>query len=51
MSSRQSPWYALLGAGAMGVDLGLIVDSNQQAQAIADIGALDMARYINIADG
>jgi uncharacterized membrane protein len=42
---------ALLGAGAMGVDLGFQVDSNQQAQAIADIGALDMARYINIADG
>ena len=35
----------------MGVDIGFQVDSNQQAQAIADIGALDMARYINIADG
>jgi len=27
------------------------VDGNEQAQAIADTGALDMARYINIADG
>ena len=35
----------------MGVDLGFEVDGNQQAQAIADIAALDMARYINIADG
>jgi uncharacterized membrane protein len=42
---------ALLGAGAMGVDLGFEVDGNQQAQATADVGALDMARYINIADG
>ena len=41
----------LLWAGAMGVDIGFTVDSNQQAQAIADTGALDMARYINIADG
>ena len=42
---------ALLGAGAMGVDLGFQVDTNQQAQAIADTAAIDMARYINIADG
>jgi hypothetical protein len=42
---------ALLGAGAMGVDLGFQVDANQQAQASADTGAIDMARYINIADG
>jgi hypothetical protein len=34
----------------MGVDIGFTVDSNQQAQAIADTAALDMARYINIAD-
>jgi uncharacterized membrane protein len=40
----------LLWAGAMGVDIGFTVDSNQQAQAIADTAALDMARYINIAD-
>lgn len=42
---------ALLWAGAMGVDIGFKVDGNEQAQAIADTGALDMARYINIADG
>ncbi len=41
----------LLGAGAMGVDIGLIVDSNRQAQAMADTGALDMARSLNAADG
>ena len=34
----------------MGVDLGFEVDGNQQAESIADIAALDMARYINIAD-
>ncbi|MFZ0249399.1 MAG: hypothetical protein WAL61_05595 [Acidimicrobiales bacterium] len=41
----------LLWAGAMGVDIGFVVDGNQQAQAVADTGAIDMARYINIADG
>jgi uncharacterized membrane protein len=40
----------LLWAGAMGVDIGFTVDSNQQAQSIADTAALDLARYINIAD-
>ncbi len=41
----------LLWAGAFGVDLGFTVDGNRQAQAMADTAALDMARYINIADG
>ena len=41
---------ALLGAGAMGVDIGFSVDGSRQAQAMADTAALDMARYINIAD-
>jgi uncharacterized membrane protein len=40
----------LLSAGAFGVDLGFTVDGNRQAQAMADTAALDMARYINIAD-
>jgi uncharacterized membrane protein len=40
----------LLWAGAMGVDIGFTVDSNRQAQSIADTAALDLARYINIAD-
>ena len=41
---------ALLGAGAMGVDVGFSVYGSREAQAMADTGALDMARYINIAD-
>ena len=40
----------LLSAGAFGVDLGFTVDGNRQAQAMADTAALDMARYINLAD-
>jgi uncharacterized membrane protein len=40
----------LLWGGAFGVDLGLTVVSGRQAQAMADTGALDLARYINIAD-
>ena len=41
---------ALLGAGAMGVDVGFTVEGSRQAQAMADTAALDMARYINVAD-
>jgi uncharacterized membrane protein len=41
---------ALLGAGAMGVDMGFSVYGSRQAQAMADTAALDMARYINVAD-
>ncbi len=41
---------ALLGAGAMGVDVGFSVYGSRQAQAMADTAALDLARYINIAD-
>ena len=41
---------ALLGAGAMGVDVGFSVQGSRQAQAMADTAALDMARYINVAD-
>jgi uncharacterized membrane protein len=40
----------LLGGGAMGVDLGFTVTSSRQAQALADTAALDLARYINLAD-
>jgi uncharacterized membrane protein len=40
----------LIWGGAMGVDLGFTVDAGRQAQAMADTAALDMARYINIAD-
>ncbi len=40
----------LLWGGAMGVDIGFTVVSSRQAQALADTGALDMARYINLAD-
>jgi uncharacterized membrane protein len=40
----------LLWGGAFGVDLGMTVVGNRQVQAIADTAALDMARYINIAD-
>jgi tight adherence protein G len=40
----------LLWGGAFGVDLGLTVVGGRQTQAIADTSALDMARYINVAD-
>jgi uncharacterized membrane protein len=40
----------LLGGGAMGVDLGFTVTTSRQAQAMADTAALDLARYINLAD-
>jgi uncharacterized membrane protein len=40
----------LLWGGAMGVDIGFTVDSSRQAQALADTVALDLARYINLAD-
>ena len=40
----------LLWGGAFGVDLGLTVVGGRQVQAIADTSALDMARYVGIAD-
>ena len=40
----------LLWAGAMGVDIGFTVTSSRQAQSLADTAALDLARYINLAD-
>jgi uncharacterized membrane protein len=40
----------LLWGGAFGIDLGLTVDGNRQAQNIADTASLDLARYINVAD-
>ncbi len=40
----------LLWGGAMGVDIGFTVVSSRDAQAMADTAALDMARYINLAD-
>jgi uncharacterized membrane protein len=40
----------LMWGGAFGVDLGLTVVDGRQTQAIADTGALDMARYVDIAD-
>ena len=40
----------LLWGGAMGVDFGFTVYGSRQAQAMADTAALDLARYINIAD-
>jgi uncharacterized membrane protein len=40
----------LLWGGAMGVDIGFTVTSSRQAQAMADTAALDLARYINLAD-
>jgi len=40
----------LLWGGAMGVDIGFSVVGSRQAQALADTGSLDMARYINLAD-
>ena len=36
--------------GAFGIDLGLTVVDGRQVQAIADTAALDMARYVNVAD-
>lgn len=41
---------ALLGAGAMGVDLGFSVWGSRQAQAIADTAALDVVQNIGTAD-
>ncbi len=41
---------ALLAAGAMGMDVGFSVYGSRQAQAMADTAALDMARYVNVAD-
>lgn len=40
----------LLGSGAMGVDIGFSVYGSREAQAMADTAALDLSRYINIAD-
>jgi uncharacterized membrane protein len=40
----------LLWGAAMGVDLGFTVYGSRQAQAMADTAALDLARYINVAD-
>ena len=40
----------LLWGGAMGVDLGFSVAQSRAAQAMADTAALDMTRYINLAD-
>ena len=40
----------LMWGGAMGVDLGFTVATTRQAQAVADTGALDVARYINLAN-
>jgi uncharacterized membrane protein len=40
----------LLWSGAMGVDIGFSVWGSRGAQAIADTGALDLARYLDIAD-
>ena len=42
---------ALLGGGAMGVDVGFSVYGSRQAQAMADTGALDLVQNINVADG
>jgi uncharacterized membrane protein len=41
---------AILGAGAMGVDLGFTVYGSRQAQAIADTAAADVIQYIATAD-
>ncbi len=40
----------LLWGGAFGVDLGLTVVGGRQTQAISDTAALDLARYVNVAD-
>ena len=41
---------ALLGAGAMGVDVGFSVYGSRQAQAMADTAALDLVQNIGTAD-
>ena len=41
---------ALLGAGAMGVDMGFLVVGSRTAQAVADTAAMDLIQYINVAD-
>ncbi len=41
--------FAILGAGALGVDLGFTVDGSRQAQAMADTAAAGVVQYINIA--
>ena len=38
-------------AGAMGVNIGFNVLGSRDAQGAADTGALDLTRYINLADG
>jgi uncharacterized membrane protein len=40
----------LLWGGAFGVDLGLTTVGNRQVQVMADTAALDLARYLNVAD-
>ena len=40
----------LLWGGAFGVDLGLTTVGNRQVQAVADTAALDLARYVDVAD-
>lgn len=42
--------FAVLGAGAMGVDVGFTVYGSRQAQAIADTAAADVIQYIVTAD-
>jgi uncharacterized membrane protein len=41
---------ALLGAGAMGVDMGFLDVGSRTAQAVADTAAMDLIQYINVAD-
>lgn len=41
----------LFWGGAMGVNIGFNVLGTRDAQAAADTGALDLTRYINLADG
>jgi uncharacterized membrane protein len=41
---------AILGAGAMGVDIGFTVYGSRQAQAMADTAALDLVQNIGTAD-
>jgi uncharacterized membrane protein len=41
---------AVLGAGAMGVDVGFTVYGSREAQAMADTAAADIIQYINNAD-
>jgi uncharacterized membrane protein len=41
---------AVLGAGAMGVDVGFSVYGSREAQAMADTAAADIIQYINNAD-